>query len=260
MKRSLKNPLLCGIFLTGAVLAVCVSLAKKQEPNEKSDSPSSAQRVLVSPVATNAPSVSSAFNPTDSHSETPKSDRASHSPSALHADAGIAPQARHNDEGNTAATPQHQTNSGRAKRQNRHIPYTLDAEASDPQPLPSNNEMVAMDSETHAPDVLPPAIAAGQPVVEEALPPLSLAVPDEVYDTLTKTEQETIRSQGEKFVDSIHQSPDADPESPAYFDHWKSARRLHDEHLRITLGWDRFNQLSAAAAAAAEAKKAESSM
>ena len=78
--------------------------------------------------------------------------------------------------------------------------------------------------------------------------PVAVAIPDLDVTAFTPQEQSVIHDLRDSFMDSIAAAPSQDPASPEYFDCWKSAARLHDEQLRITLGWDRFNRLSAVAA------------
>ncbi len=74
--------------------------------------------------------------------------------------------------------------------------------------------------------------------------PVAVAIHNWDFSELTPLEQAEIRGLQDSFADSIAAAPSQDPASPEYFKYWKSAARLHDEQLRITLGWDRYNTLS----------------
>ena len=88
-------------------------------------------------------------------------------------------------------------------------------------------------------------------VLREAPIPVALAVPDLGLSDFSPEEKSTIQNVRDRFSASIAAAPTHDPDSPAYFDYWKSATYLHDEQLKIRLGWQSFNQLSALAAQAA---------
>jgi hypothetical protein len=89
-------------------------------------------------------------------------------------------------------------------------------------------------------------------VIEEARIPVARAIPDLDISRFSPREQSAIRSLLDSFARAVAAAPSQDPDSPEYFNCWKSAVRLHDEQLRITLGWDRYNLLSALAARAAQ--------
>lgn len=84
--------------------------------------------------------------------------------------------------------------------------------------------------------------------MEEARMPVASAISDLDVTAFTPQEQSAIHDLRDSFTETIAAEPSQDPASHEYFDHWKCAARLHDEQLRITLGWDRFNRLSAVAA------------
>jgi hypothetical protein len=108
------------------------------------------------------------------------------------------------------------------------------------------------ESQTPALSILPESLAVSQrPVLREAPIPVALAVPDLELSDFSAQEKSTIQSVRDRFSASIAAAPTQDPDSPAYFDYWKSAAYLHDEQLKIRLGWQSFNQLSALAAQAA---------
>lgn len=85
-------------------------------------------------------------------------------------------------------------------------------------------------------------------LVEEAKLPIALALPESTMTQLSPHEQSAIQQVQQRFTQDISASPSQNPESPEYFSYWKSAQARQDEQLRITLGWDRFNRLSALAA------------
>lgn len=60
-------------------------------------------------------------------------------------------------------------------------------------------------------------------------------------------EEVIIRQAQQDFADEMAASPDGDPASPGYADHWKRAVVSHDDYLRSSLGWEQFNRLSALA-------------
>ncbi len=90
----------------------------------------------------------------------------------------------------------------------------------------------------------PPPIA----LVEEAKLPIALALPESTVTQLSPQEQSAIHQVQQRFTQDISASPSQNPETPEYFSYWKSAQFRQDEQLRLTLGWDRFNRLSAIAA------------
>jgi hypothetical protein len=92
-------------------------------------------------------------------------------------------------------------------------------------------------------------------VVEKAPVPVAIAVPGLNLSGFSPQEQSAVQKVRDSFAVSIAAAPSQDPDSPAYFGYWKSAAYLHDEQLRITLGWDSFNRLSALAAQAAESAR-----
>jgi hypothetical protein len=96
------------------------------------------------------------------------------------------------------------------------------------------------------PALIPPV------VIEKAPVPVAVAVPSLDTSLLSPEERTAVQQVGDSFAASIAASPTQDPDSPAYFNYWKSAAYLHDEQLRITLGWESFNRLSALAAQASE--------
>jgi hypothetical protein len=102
------------------------------------------------------------------------------------------------------------------------------------------------------PDPISLAVQESQPpptaLVEEAKLPIALALPESTVNQLSPQEQSAIQRVQESFTQDISVSPSQDPETPEYFSYWKSAQARQDEQLRITLGWDRFNRLSALAA------------
>ena len=65
-------------------------------------------------------------------------------------------------------------------------------------------------------------------------------------------EQSAILASQENFAANVAAAPDQDPASPSYADYWNDAFNRQQEQLRITLGWDRYNQLSALAAQSAQ--------
>lgn len=67
-------------------------------------------------------------------------------------------------------------------------------------------------------------------------------------------EQSAIRASQETFAAAIAAAPDQDPASPAYADYWNDALNRQQEQLRITLGWDRYNRLSALAAQSSQSE------
>lgn len=87
------------------------------------------------------------------------------------------------------------------------------------------------------------------PVIEEARLPVAVAAPETNDNELTETEREVIGKHTEEFQKAIDSVSHLDEADPAYFDAWKTAQRRRDEQLRLTLGWERFNRLSASAAA-----------
>jgi hypothetical protein len=89
-------------------------------------------------------------------------------------------------------------------------------------------------------------------MMEEARMPVATTLRDIDFAEFTLLEQSTIRGLQDHFTNTIAAASSQDPDSPAYFNYWKSAACLHDEQLRITLGWESFNRLSALAAQAAE--------
>jgi hypothetical protein len=103
-----------------------------------------------------------------------------------------------------------------------------------------------------APDPVSLAVQESQPhppaLVEEAKLPIALALPESTVTQLSPQEQSAIQQVQQRFTQDISASPSQDPETPEYFSYWKSAQFRQDEQLRITLGWDRFNRLSAIAA------------
>jgi hypothetical protein len=91
-----------------------------------------------------------------------------------------------------------------------------------------------------------------RPVMREAPIPVALALPDLEISRCSTEQQIAIQNVRDSFSATISESPTHEPDSPAYFSYWKSAAYLHDEQLKIVLGWQAFNQLSALAAQAAE--------
>lgn len=84
--------------------------------------------------------------------------------------------------------------------------------------------------------------AVNQPVK----PSIAFALSDATVK-LDPLEEEVIYLAQQSFADEMKSSPDADPTSPEYAAHWKRAVETHDDYLRRTLGWDKFNHLSALA-------------
>lgn len=117
---------------------------------------------------------------------------------------------------------------------------------------PEALEILSPKSLGSTPDPVSPANQESQPpatvFVEEAKLPIALALPESVVTQLSPQEQTEIQRVQDSFTQDISASPSQDPETPEYFSYWKSARFRQDEQLRITLGWDRFNRLSALAA------------
>lgn len=64
----------------------------------------------------------------------------------------------------------------------------------------------------------------------------------------SQAEIQAISRIGSEFEEALGDPALQDPESPEYFNRWRSALNLADEHLRIAVGWDRYNRLSALAA------------
>jgi hypothetical protein len=81
---------------------------------------------------------------------------------------------------------------------------------------------------------------------EPARLPIAFSLP-ELPAEPGSPEEGIIHQAQQDFADEMAAAPDADPASPAYAEHWKRAASAHDEYLRRTLGWDKFNQLSAIA-------------
>lgn len=84
--------------------------------------------------------------------------------------------------------------------------------------------------------------------IEEAKLPIALILPETTLAQLTPQEQAIIEQVQQTFAQEISTSPSQDPESPEYFSYWRSAQSKQDDQLRIMLGWDGFNRLSALAA------------
>lgn len=59
------------------------------------------------------------------------------------------------------------------------------------------------------------------------------------------TEINALLKAGELFLDAMDAELTHDPESSDYADWWAAARQRAENHLRLALGWDRFNTLSA---------------
>lgn len=87
------------------------------------------------------------------------------------------------------------------------------------------------------PGIIPP---------DERKLPIAFALPDETPIPGT-TEDILIHSTQLSFSESL-EAYASDPANPEYPAKWKAAVESHDDFLRRTLGWERFNQLSAIAA------------
>lgn len=89
------------------------------------------------------------------------------------------------------------------------------------------------------------AISASVPQ-EPVKSPVAFAILESQAE-LGSFEGEVIYRAQQSFADEMKSSPVTDPASPEYAAHWKRAVEAHDDYLRRTLGWDKFNQLSALA-------------
>lgn len=107
-------------------------------------------------------------------------------------------------------------------------------------------DSVSLETEDGSPPDQQPIVAAE--VVENAPLPVALALSNLDSSRFSPQEQSAVQSVQRSFAAAIAAAPSQDPDSPEYFDYWKSASYLHDEQLRITLGWVSFNKLSALAA------------
>lgn len=99
------------------------------------------------------------------------------------------------------------------------------------------------------------AITIAPAAVEKPSIPVALALSKLEIPSLSPQEQSIVENVRSSFEASIAEAPSSDPDSPEYFSYWKSAAHLHDEQLRITLGWAAYNQLSALAAQKAERER-----
>lgn len=135
-------------------------------------------------------------------------------------------------------------------------PRRFSSPAQSQSPLESDAASLEDGSQTPDLSILPESLAVNQrPVLREAPIPVALAVPDLELSDFSPQEKSTIQNVRDRFSASIAAAPTQDPDSPAYFDYWKSAAYLHDEQLKIRLGWQSFNQLSALAAQSATRAK-----
>lgn len=116
-------------------------------------------------------------------------------------------------------------------------------------------ETPQIDEVEHEPviDSPPDMATVSAPVALEKAPvPVAIALSQLATSKLSLQEQSAVRQVQSSFTASIAAAPSDDPDSAVYFNYWKSAAYLHDEQLRITLGWTAFNRLSALAAQSAE--------
>lgn len=76
--------------------------------------------------------------------------------------------------------------------------------------------------------------------------PIAFTLPDGV--TTPESKEDSLIHATQLSFSEILSTGAPDPASPEYADRWRIAVESHDDFLRRTLGWDRFNQLSALAA------------
>ena len=81
--------------------------------------------------------------------------------------------------------------------------------------------------------------------------PVALSIGPPQLSQLFPEEQALIQELKAAFEATMAKSPSQDLDSPEYFDHWKRALRASDHRLLLMLGGDRFNKVSALAAAQA---------
>lgn len=62
-------------------------------------------------------------------------------------------------------------------------------------------------------------------------------------DQLAMTEAAALLHAEKLFLDAMEAAPTQDASSPDYADWWAAARERAENHLRLVLGWDRFNTL-----------------
>ncbi len=84
--------------------------------------------------------------------------------------------------------------------------------------------------------------------VQKPKPPIVFSLPDEVSPPGSR-EEALIYEAKLSFSNDLN-PPDQplDPASETYANRWRVSVESHDDFLRRTLGWERFNQLSALAA------------